>query len=66
VLGIGCWVIGIGCWVLGMDEMILTFGSGILSAFFLNDTLALVFTPLTLTLTQRLKLHPIPYLNPSS
>jgi Na+/H+ antiporter NhaD/arsenite permease-like protein len=30
----------------------LTFGSGILSAFFLNDTLALVFTPLTLSLTQ--------------
>jgi Na+/H+ antiporter NhaD/arsenite permease-like protein len=40
----------------------LTFGSGILSAFFLNDTLALVFTPLTLTLTQTLNLKPIPYL----
>jgi len=40
----------------------LTFGSGILSAFFLNDTLALVFTPLTLSLTQALRLNPIPYL----
>lgn len=41
---------------------VLTFGSGILSAFFLNDTLALVFTPLTLSLTQSLRLNPIPYL----
>ncbi|MCC5644293.1 anion transporter [Nostoc sp. CHAB 5824] len=40
----------------------LTFGSGILSAFFLNDTLALIFTPLTLSLTQALGLNPIPYL----
>ncbi|AFZ60890.1 anion transporter [Anabaena cylindrica FACHB-243] len=40
----------------------LTFGSGVLSAFFLNDTLALVFTPLTLSLTQALGLNPIPYL----
>ncbi|MBD2500844.1 anion transporter [Anabaena azotica] len=40
----------------------LTFGSGILSAFFLNDTLALVFTPLTLSLAQTLGLNPIPYL----
>jgi Na+/H+ antiporter NhaD/arsenite permease-like protein len=40
----------------------LTFGSGLLSAFFLNDTLALVFTPLTLSLAQALSLNPIPYL----
>lgn len=40
----------------------LTFGSGILSAFFLNDTLALVFTPLTLNLTTSLGLNPLPYL----
>ncbi len=40
----------------------LTFGSGILSAFFLNDTLAIIFTPLTLSLTQALRLNPIPYL----
>ncbi len=42
--------------------IVLTFGSGILSAFFLNDTLALVFTPLTLSLTAALGLNPIPYL----
>ena len=40
----------------------LTFASGILSALFLNDTIALIFTPLTLTLTQALSLNPIPYL----
>ncbi len=40
----------------------LTFGNGILSALFLNDTIALIFTPLTLSLTQSLGLNPIPYL----
>lgn len=40
----------------------LTFASGILSALFLNDTIALIFTPLTLSLTQALELNPIPYL----
>ncbi|MBD2387387.1 anion transporter [Cylindrospermum sp. FACHB-282] len=39
-----------------------TFASGILSAFFLNDTIALIFTPLTLSLTRSLSLNPIPYL----
>jgi len=42
--------------------LVLTWSSGILSAFFLNDTLAIVFTPLVLSLTQALKLNPIPYL----
>ncbi len=42
--------------------IVLTFSSGILSAFFLNDTIALVFTPLVLDLTKGLKLNPIPYL----
>ncbi|MBV9386735.1 MAG: anion transporter [Chroococcidiopsidaceae cyanobacterium CP_BM_ER_R8_30] len=40
----------------------LTFGSGILSALFLNDTIAIVLTPLTLGLTTALSLKPIPYL----
>jgi len=40
----------------------LTFGSGILSALFLNDTIAIVLTPLTLGLTAALNLKPIPYL----
>ena len=42
--------------------VVLTLGSGILSAFFLNDTLVLVCTPLTLRLAQSLGLNPIPYL----
>lgn len=42
--------------------IVLTFGSGIFSAFFLNDTVALIFTPLTLSLTKALSLNPIPYL----
>lgn len=33
-----------------------------LSDFFLNDTLDLVSTPLTLQLTRSLKLNPVPYL----
>jgi Na+/H+ antiporter NhaD/arsenite permease-like protein len=40
----------------------LTLSSGTLSAVFLNDTVALIFTPLTLKLTQTLNLNPIPYL----
>lgn len=42
--------------------IVLTFGSGLLSAFFLNDTIAIVFTPLTLNLAQALRLNPVPYL----
>ncbi|PSO50059.1 MAG: anion transporter [Cyanobacteria bacterium SW_9_44_58] len=42
--------------------VMLTFSSGILSMLFLNDTIAIVFTPLTLLITQQLKLNPIPYL----
>jgi len=41
---------------------LLTVGTGVLSAFFLNDTLALVSTPLTMQLTRSLKLNPVPYL----
>lgn len=40
----------------------LTIVSGFLSALFLNDTIALIFTPLTLGLTLALELNPIPYL----
>jgi Na+/H+ antiporter NhaD/arsenite permease-like protein len=40
----------------------LTFVSGFLSALFLNDTIALIFTPLTLALALVLELNPIPYL----
>ncbi|UBF24368.1 anion transporter [Kovacikia minuta CCNUW1] len=41
---------------------ILTFGSGFLSALFLNDTIALILTPLVISLTEALSLNPIPYL----
>lgn len=40
----------------------LTVATGILSAVFLNDTLALVTTPLTLRITHVLGLNPVPYL----
>lgn len=40
----------------------ITFGSGILSAFFLNDTTAILLTPLTLTLCRSLSINPLPYL----
>jgi Na+/H+ antiporter NhaD/arsenite permease-like protein len=36
--------------------------SGVLSALFLNDTICLIFTPLLVDLTLRLKRNPIPYL----
>jgi Na+/H+ antiporter NhaD/arsenite permease-like protein len=41
---------------------VLTVGTGLLSAFFLNDTIAIIFTPLTISLAQTLGLNPIPYL----
>jgi Na+/H+ antiporter NhaD/arsenite permease-like protein len=41
---------------------LLIFSSRILSAFFINDTICLIFTPFILDLTKRLKLNPKPYL----
>ena len=41
---------------------VLTLGSGALSALFMNDTIALILTPLVVSLTVSLKLNPIPYL----
>jgi Na+/H+ antiporter NhaD/arsenite permease-like protein len=41
---------------------LLIFSSGILSSFFINDTICLIFTPFILDLTKRLKLNPKPYL----
>ena len=38
------------------------FWSGILSALFLNDTICVMFTPLILEITLRLKRNPLPYL----
>jgi Na+/H+ antiporter NhaD/arsenite permease-like protein len=42
--------------------VVLTFGSGLLSALFMNDTIALILTPLVVGLTVSLNLNPIPYL----
>jgi len=42
--------------------VVLTLGSGILSALFLNDTIALILPPLVISLTEALSLNPIPYL----
>jgi Na+/H+ antiporter NhaD/arsenite permease-like protein len=41
---------------------LLVFTAGILSAFFVNDTIALIFTPIVLTITERLELPAVPYL----
>ncbi len=40
----------------------LTLGGGLLSALFLNDTMALLLTPLVLSLVRGLGLNPLPYL----
>jgi Na+/H+ antiporter NhaD/arsenite permease-like protein len=42
--------------------VLLTFGAGGLSALFLNDTMALLLTPLLLRLLKALDLNPVPYL----
>ena len=36
--------------------------SGVFSAFFVNDTMCLVLTPLVLDITRRLRCNPVPYL----
>lgn len=41
---------------------LIIMASGILSALFLNDTICLMFTPLVVDITLRLKRDPIPYL----
>jgi len=40
---------------------LLVFTAGILSAFFVNDTICLIFTPIVLTVTDRLKIPATPY-----
>lgn len=41
---------------------VVVFVSGILSAFFVNDTICLVLTPLVLAVVRSLRLPPLPYL----
>ncbi|MDE3178556.1 MAG: anion transporter [Acidobacteriota bacterium] len=40
---------------------LLIFTTGILAAFFVNDTVCLMFTPVVLAVTERLELPPAPY-----
>ncbi|MGH9352264.1 MAG: SLC13 family permease [Terriglobia bacterium] len=40
---------------------LLVFTTGILAAFFVNDTICLMFTPIVLVVTERLELPPAPY-----
>ncbi len=40
----------------------IVFVSGVLSAFFVNDTMCLVLTPLVLEIVTRLRRNPVPYL----
>jgi Na+/H+ antiporter NhaD/arsenite permease-like protein len=42
--------------------LLLVLASGILSAFFVNDTICLIFTPIVLVVTERLEVPPVPYL----
>ncbi|HLW43697.1 MAG TPA: SLC13 family permease, partial [Candidatus Acidoferrales bacterium] len=42
--------------------VLLIFTAGILSAFFVNDTICLIFTPIVLAITDRLHLPKLPYL----
>lgn len=41
--------------------LLLIFTSGILAAFFVNDTICLIFTPIVLSVTERLDLPAAPY-----
>jgi Na+/H+ antiporter NhaD/arsenite permease-like protein len=42
--------------------VLLVLASGVLSAFFVNDTICLIFTPIVLVVTERLQIPPVPYL----
>jgi Na+/H+ antiporter NhaD/arsenite permease-like protein len=42
--------------------LLIVFSSGFLSAFFLNDTIVIVFTPLVIEVVRTLKRNPVPYL----
>jgi Na+/H+ antiporter NhaD/arsenite permease-like protein len=42
--------------------VLLIFTAGLLSAFFVNDTICLIFTPIVLTVTGRLDVPPVPYI----
>ncbi len=41
--------------------VLLVLASGLLSAFFVNDTICLIFTPIVLAVAERLEISPTPY-----
>ena len=55
-------------WILGLasSTRVLLFlvvtSSGLLSALFMNDTICLLYTPVILRVTRRLRIDPVPYL----
>src|SRR5512140_127506 len=65
------WVSGFFDWIVvhaaGMARTrlqllaLLVFTSGLMSAFFVNDTVCLVFTPIVLAVTDRLQIPPVPF-----
>jgi Na+/H+ antiporter NhaD/arsenite permease-like protein len=42
--------------------VLVIFTAGVLAAFFVNDTICLIFTPIVLAVTERLEVPPVPYL----
>ena len=42
--------------------VLLVLTSGLLSAFFVNDTICLIFTPIVLVVAERLEVPPVPYI----
>jgi Na+/H+ antiporter NhaD/arsenite permease-like protein len=42
--------------------VLVIFTAGLLAAFFVNDTICLIFTPIVLAVTERLEVPPVPYL----
>jgi Na+/H+ antiporter NhaD/arsenite permease-like protein len=58
---VSAWVVeGAGRPLLLLTGIVLV--SGVFSAFFVNDTMCLVLTPLVLEITARLRRNPVPYL----
>jgi len=55
-------------WIIGLARstrmllLLVIVSAGVLSAFFMNDTICLLYTPVILRVTKRLNLNPIPYL----
>ncbi len=55
-------------WIIGLARStrallaLVVLSSGVLSAFFMNDTICLLYAPVIVRVTKRLGLNPIPYL----